>query len=278
MPTRRAPSPASGSPRRASEQISRFTTVDEAAEYFTQQKLLDPTFEAPEGYRWDGTRYVRDTNSGFDDFAKYLGMGSAIGFPLYGAGALAAGALGGGGGAAATTAGISGPGSTAGIPAGMFGGAGAGAAGGGGIAGTVGKVAGALTGGTDMKKLLTMLGVQGGFDLLGGLFGQGGPNGFDDPQARLDSQFDAIKKLTDGVTKKMAGGYDLSPSAIPQTAKPISIPNVPFQIGGGMGMDPAIRDPKLMQRPGLDVQGLLGGSTSTAGGTGARRRPPSGRE
>lgn len=261
----------------------------EQARAFAQQMIdADPT--------WSGNGTFKNVNGRAEPTASWLERNGWV-FPAaaglgIGAAALAgvgAGAGGAGaaasGGAAGTTAGVamptavSGlttlPGVATGIP-GAVGGAGAAGAGTAGVGGAVAKAAGAATGGGmggDMKKLLTMLGIQGGVDLLGSLFAPK-PNSFAggpaDPEKVLTEQFAAIKRLTDGLGKQMSGGYSAGPGL--RAPAPISLPNVPFQIGGGMSNDPAMRN---MTRPGLDISGILGGSIGSEGTTGARPRTAS---
>lgn len=73
-----------------------------------------------------------------------------------------------------------------------------------------------------------------------------------DPVDSLNYVLQAIQRIGAGLETRPAPS--LRSSVVPGGPAPISLPNIPFQIGGGMGMDPALRDPSLLQGQGLPTQ------------------------
>lgn len=118
--------------------------TDALAEWFTQQRRQNPSFQAPPGYEWKGDHFERDVNGPWSDIAKWtaiLGAGTAAG--VGGAGLAGFGPAAAGGIASGVPAGL--PGAvplstvTGGGAAAGAGAAGAGAAGAGGALGALQK-------------------------------------------------------------------------------------------------------------------------------------------
>lgn len=65
-----------------------------------------------------------------------------------------------------------------------------------------------------------------------------------DPVRSLTESMDVIKSLSNALasrgSRKLSGGGVKTPS-------PINIEGLPFQIGGGLGMDPATADPSILE-------------------------------
>jgi hypothetical protein len=72
-----------------------------------------------------------------------------------------------------------------------------------------------------------------------------------DPVRGLTESMDVIKSLTNALASR--GSRRLSGGGV-KTAEPINIEGLPFQIGGGLGMDPATLDPSILE--GRDNSGL----------------------
>ena len=201
--------------------------------------------------QWNSTEgeYQQPTNWG--NIAG-LGIGAAIGaeaLPLI---------LGGGGGAAASAAGSipeiavsSTP--LAGVATPSIGSTLATAGGGKGIMGlgSLGKIFG--TGGGKLDP--TMMAIAGLSALTGGGDSGGGnqrqsfsePGANTDPRQALNQAIEAILRTGQGLSERKP--VSLRSSYVPRPAAPISLPGLSFQIGGGLGHDPALDDPTLL---GLD--------------------------
>lgn len=182
------------------------------------------------------------------------GIGAAMGAPFL------AGALGGGGAAGASAA----PQASSALPAV-----------GGSLAGTtgstvpvIGQLAGAgvqsgVTGGSNMfgggllGKIFGKGGLDpttlalGGLSLLGG--GDEGPQRKEsfkgtgaDPVSILTEALNATRGFGEGLRRR--GPTRLRSSFVPPPPVPVDVPGVPFQIGGGLGMDPALGDPRILER------------------------------
>lgn len=103
---------------------------------------------------------------------------------------------------------------------------------------------------------------------LGGLLGGGGDeqqkrktfnrSGGVDPVKMLQQQLDAIKRLSSAVASRP--GVQLRSAVVQGKPNPVNIPGLPFQIGGGLGVDPAIKNPELLKGVGLGMEGDLFGS------------------
>jgi hypothetical protein len=122
---------------------------------------------------------------------------------------------------------------------------------------------------------------------VGGFMGGGGGqeregySGSVSPNRTLEDAMRAIKGF--GSNLESRGPARLRTTMAPPPS-PVSIPGLPFQIGGGLGTDPAILDPSiLMGRPGAGSEGqgtplqslFKSGSGSAAPGQrGVNRRTP----
>ena len=91
--------------------------------------------------------------------------------------------------------------------------------------------------------------VLGGLSMLGGDDGQERQSfrGQDhaDPVQALQEALRGIYRLGAGLEQK--GPTRLRSSYVPGSPQPVSVPGIPFQIGGGLAMDPAQRDPSLLE-------------------------------
>jgi hypothetical protein len=91
-----------------------------------------------------------------------------------------------------------------------------------------------------------------------------GFTGAADPVAAVTSYLDAVKSLGSTLARRQPQALGPVEHGTPH---PVSIPGVPFQIGGGLGTDPSLK--ARLEPQGLAVD-PFGGSTSS----GARRRQP----
>jgi hypothetical protein len=136
--------------------------------------------------------------------------------------------------------------------------------GGGGLSGLLGKFSG-----RDLTSL-----ILGGVSLLGGepdYFQKKQPyTGAAAPQQTLEEALAAIKSLASSAAA--SGPPVLKNSVAPAGPAPVTIDGIPFQIGGGMGRDPALKDPSLLQGAAPPPNPFAGGTASTSQ-PGARRRP-----
>jgi hypothetical protein len=78
-----------------------------------------------------------------------------------------------------------------------------------------------------------------------------------DPVVRMTEALDAIKNLTSGIQSKGPSRLR-SPLQTTQPLAPVSIPGIPFQIGGGLGRDPALPDP-MMEADPISFPDIFGG-------------------
>lgn len=81
-----------------------------------------------------------------------------------------------------------------------------------------------------------------------------------DPVMRMTEALDAIKNMTSGLQER--GPIKLRSSYVPEPPSPVSIPGIPFQIGGGLGRDPALKDPSLLEGQAAAFPDLFGGPGS----------------
>ncbi len=127
--------------------------------------------------------------------------------------------------------------------------------------------------------------------LFGGLFGgNDGPqerksySGRVSPQNTLQDALDAIKSFGAGLEQR--GPVQLRSAVVPGGGmEPVRVPGLGIQIGGGLGMDPALKDPSLLtgRSMGSSVFGDLvnrsgggtGGGTGIPGQRGVTDRPGS---
>lgn len=152
--------------------------TDALAEWFTQQRMRNPNFQAPPGYEWKGDHYERDTHGLGQDIGKWTAIGGATaagslgGLGLAGIGPAAAGAGATSTGAVGLPAGLApemiAPGLTTSLSPGTLA-----SLGGAGAAGSAGAAGAGATGGTlsTIRSLAPLLGM--GVSALGALRGGG---------------------------------------------------------------------------------------------------------
>jgi hypothetical protein len=144
--------------------------------------------------------------------------------------------------------------------------------------GALGKLGGKLGMGNQMANGADELAGSGGGGVLSKIFGKGGidptmaamlglsaiggddeggggsgkqyrnPGSSADPVQGLEEALRAIQRLGQGMQRRP--GVSMRSSFVQPGAAPVSIPGIPFQIGGGMGTDPALKDPSLLQASG----------------------------
>lgn len=134
---------------------------------------------------------------------------------------------------------------------------------------------------------------KGGLDptmlLLSGLSFLGGDENDDNRQSFAGTGADPVRTLTElfEAIRRLSGSLadmpppSMSSSFVPRGPEPISVPGVPFQIGGGMGVDPALGNPGMLTGPNPIPSpfGNRGQAVPRGGVTpqpGARRRPAGG--
>jgi len=118
--------------------------------------------------------------------------------------------------------------------------------------------AGAASMGFDIGKFLGKLDptalALGGLSMLGGddeggqklnSYANNTPGNLIDPKLNLQMLMNAIYRLGAGL--EQSGPTKLRSSYVPGPPSPISIPGLGFQIGGGLGRDPALGDPSLLE-------------------------------
>jgi hypothetical protein len=143
--------------------------------------------------------------------------------------------------------------------------------------------AGGGGGGGWLSKLFGGGGKKGMFDpttlLLGGLsmFGDDPEyfqrrQGFNNPQQGIDDVMNAIRSVSKSISEQ--GPVTLKNSIVPAGPAPISIDGIPFQIGGGLGTDPALSDPSVLQGkpPMADPFAKSGGGQVSSSNTGTAQR------
>lgn len=273
-----------------------YSGMPDAAKY-SHELEMDPDFQLPDGFEMrptaQGANNVRKEPSWWDKhmeqvmWATALGLGTAgIGSGIASGAGWAGGAgAGAGAGTAATigAGGIPSIGATGGIAAGSFpaiaGTSGAAAAGGG--AATAGGIGSSIAnyfkpkgGGIDYTSL-----ALGGLSALGGdepLFqphqsfeGTGA-----DPTQRMSQFYDALENVSAQLAERTPTGLSKN-SVVAEGPAPVSIDGIPFQIGGGLGRDPAISDPSLLEGR-APLKDPLAGTGQNSGGqrsTPSRRKP-----
>jgi hypothetical protein len=123
--------------------------------------------------------------------------------------------------------------------------------------------------GLDPTSLLMM-----GLSFLGGDEGQERQSfagqGSADPIKALQSLLDGTNSM--GRALQSRGPTRLRSSAVQKGPEPVQIPGLPFQIGGGLGVDPALADPSLLEQAMPDVGDPFGEAPRTAQ---PRQRKPS---
>jgi hypothetical protein len=94
-----------------------------------------------------------------------------------------------------------------------------------------------------------------GSTLLGGLFGGNDQQemkpytGNAAPQRTLEEALAAIKGF--GANLERRGPAQLRSAVMPPPTQPVRVPGLGIQIGGGLGMDPALKDPSMLTGRGL---------------------------
>lgn len=118
-------------------------------------------------------------------------------------------------------------------------GAASGGGAGGGISGFLGKMSKA---GLDPTTL-----ALGGMSMLGGPSDNLKSNDKTsiDPVTRMTEALDALKQSSANIASR--GPTQLRSSFVPAPPAAINVPGVPFQIGGGLGRDPALDNPALLE-------------------------------
>lgn len=91
-----------------------------------------------------------------------------------------------------------------------------------------------------------------------------------DPVQRLTAALDAIKSMGTGLSSR--GPTRLRSSYAQAPPAPVQIPGLPFQIGGGLGVDPALKDPSLLESPALPPE--LGNVFAGPQAQPRQRKPP----
>ena len=94
--------------------------------------------------------------------------------------------------------------------------------------------------------------ILGGLSMLGGDDSGQERKSFEgtgaDPTKNLSEMLEAIKRLGKGVQER--GPVKLRSSYVPPPPVAVNIPGIPFQIGGGLGRDPALDNPDLLEGSG----------------------------
>lgn len=249
MPTRRKPSNPDYASQAAAQAAQYAVPRTDYSGLPTEDQLTrkfqtDPNFVIPQGYEEDPNvpGRIRRVGSGSTFLDKW-------GFPLMagivGGGTLAAG-LGGGAAAAGDVASM--PPATGGIPAGVKIGASTPipGGGGGGIMSSIGNW---------LKGINPTTAILGGLSLLGK-----DPQNFQerhsfggtaiDPTSVLTEQLAAIKNLSNTIAN--ANAPSVKSAVVAEGPRPVTIDGIPFQIGGGLGRDPALKDPSLLESNKID--------------------------
>lgn len=76
------------------------------------------------------------------------------------------------------------------------------------------------------------------------------PGSITDPKQALYQALQSVYRMGAGLEQRKP--TQLRSSYVQAPPEPISIPGLPFQIGGGMGRDPALANPDLLTSHGLD--------------------------
>lgn len=99
-----------------------------------------------------------------------------------------------------------------------------------------------------------------------------------DPRQSLQQLLMALDRLGQGITER--GPSRLRSSFVQKGPEPVSVPGLPFQIGGGLGTDPALMDPSLLVGSGREGPGAFkydpfGGAPSSPMGPAMSLNAPS---
>lgn len=145
----------------------------------------------------------------------------------------------------------------------------AGAGGGKGMLGSLGKLFG--KGGLDPTMLLLS-----GLSMFGG--GEGRQSfagkGTADPVAMLQAALARNEAM--GQSAQQKGPARLRSSMVSAPPQPVNLPGLGMQIGGGLGVDPALMDPSLLEGRGLDQMTNAPYPQRTAPRQAQRRNPSNG--
>lgn len=142
----------------------------------------------------------------------------------------------------------------------------------------IGKGISALFGGSKPKIDPTMAAMMG-LSLLDGGDNTLERKSFRDPGSHIDpiqgrqEAREALLRLGQGLTEKP--GVRLRSSYVQRGPSPVQIQGVPFQIGGGLGTDPALADPSLLQGRSVQEMGIKDDPFQSLAAT-RRRTPPGG--
>jgi hypothetical protein len=92
------------------------------------------------------------------------------------------------------------------------------------------------------------------------------PGSIEDPVQSLQQTLMALDRLAQGISERGPSHLrSLSPQGGPVGSKPISIPGIPFQIGGGLGTDPSLQTEQLQMGNPFKYD-PIGGAPSTPRG------------
>lgn len=115
------------------------------------------------------------------------------------------------------------------------------------ITGGLGKVFGG-----DKPMVDPMMAAMLGLSMIGGDEGGGdsmrsfdAPGQITDPTQHMYQQLSSIYRLGQGLSE--GGPVRMRSSYVPAPPAPVNIEGIPFQIGGGLGVDPALKDPSLLE-------------------------------
>jgi hypothetical protein len=81
------------------------------------------------------------------------------------------------------------------------------------------------------------------------------PGSITDPKQALYQALQSVYRMGSGLTHRKPAS--LRSSVVSAPIEPINIEGLPFQIGGGLGKDPALADPSLLQPRSAQEQGVL---------------------
>lgn len=204
---------------------------------------------------------------------EYAVLGGAMA-PFAAAAIPAMSGIGGGGGAASSGASAASGGGLPGLTVGGTNAAASGIAGGSSMAGGIGGFMKGL--GLDP----TMLAL-GGMSLFGGDDSGQERKSYDgtaaDPVSALADALNMARNLSTQLASR--GPVRMRSSFVPPAPVGVNVPGVPFQIGGGLGQDPALRDQSLLEGddPMHGMGDLFAAAGSQApGGKAVSRRKPNG--
>ncbi len=138
----------------------------------------------------------------------------------------------------------------------------------------MGAAAGGIKGALMNPMVLSTL-IQSGLGFLGGMGGDDQDDqrtsfegtGPTDPRNVSYNLLANLYPLLQGLQERARTGTQLRSSYVPPPPAPINIPGLPFQIGGGLGTDPAFADRELLRMPGLNIPQLAPGDKSAGGVT-----------